>query len=44
MNYIRKVLEKFHMKYTNPISIPLANRFRLSNSLCPKDDKELNTF
>ena len=44
MNYSRKVLEKFHKRCTNPISIPLANRFRLSNSLCPKDDRELNTF
>ena len=44
MNYITKVPEKFHMQCTNPISIPLANHLRLSNSQWPKDDKKLNTF
>ena len=44
MNYIRKVLEKFHMQCPNPLSIPFANHFRLSINQCPEDDKELNTF
>ena len=30
--YIKKVLEKFNMQDANPVSIPLANHFKLSGS------------
>ena len=40
-NYIKKVLEKFNMQDSNPVSTPLANHFKLSGSQCPKNDKEI---
>ena len=40
-NYIRKVLEKFNMQDAKPVSIPLANHFKLSGSQCPKNEKEI---
>ena len=40
-NYIRKVLEKFNMQDAKPVSIPLANHFKLSGSQCLKNEKEI---
>jgi hypothetical protein len=43
-NYIRKVLEKFSMLDTKPVSTPLANHFRLSGSQCPKNEEEIENM
>ena len=40
-NYIKIVLEKFYMQYAKPISTPLAKHFRLFDSLCLKEEKEI---
>ena len=40
-NYIRKIFERFNMQDTKFVSTPLANYFKLSESQCPKDEKEL---
>ena len=40
-NYIRKVLEIFNMQDAKPIRTPLSNHFKLSGSLCPKNEKEI---
>jgi hypothetical protein len=39
-NYVKKVLERFSMKNTKPVSTPLANHFCLFTSQCPKTVEE----
>jgi len=39
--YIDKVLRRFNMHNTKPVSTPLAAHFRLSSDLCPKSDDEI---
>ena len=39
--YVRKVLERFSMENSKPVSIPLANHFRLSTTHCPKTDDDV---
>ena len=34
--YIEKVLKRFNMQNAKPVSIPLANHFKLSKEACPK--------
>ncbi|KAE8680998.1 hypothetical protein F3Y22_tig00111356pilonHSYRG00195 [Hibiscus syriacus] len=38
--YIEKMLERFTMSSTKPVSTPLANHFKLSSEQCPKTNKE----
>ena len=38
--YIERMLEKFNMKNSKPISTPLAGPFKLSKRLCPSTEKE----
>ncbi|KAE8705298.1 Mitogen-activated protein kinase kinase kinase YODA [Hibiscus syriacus] len=38
--YVEKMLERFAMSSTKPVSTPLANHFKLSSEQCPKTDKE----
>lgn len=40
-SYIEKLLERFNMDNAKPMSIPLANHFRLSNAQCLKTDDEM---
>ena len=40
-NYIRKVIEKFNMQDAKPVSTVLSNHFKLSSTLCPKNEKEI---
>ena len=39
--YIKKVLRRFNMHETKPVSTPLATYFRLSAALCPQSDKDM---
>jgi hypothetical protein len=39
--YVKKVLERFSMENTKPVSTPLANHFCLSTSQCPKTIEEI---
>ena len=39
--YIEKVLERFRMQNTKPISTPLANHFKLTKEMCPKIHEEI---
>ena len=41
-DYIQKVLKIFNMKNEKPISIPLANHFKLSKEVCPKTHEEMD--
>uniref|UniRef100_A0A2N9GF09 Integrase catalytic domain-containing protein n=1 Tax=Fagus sylvatica TaxID=28930 RepID=A0A2N9GF09_FAGSY len=43
-NYIRKVLEKFSMLDTKPMSTPLAIHFKISGSQCPKNEEEIDNM
>ena len=43
-NYIKKVLEKFSMLDTKPVSTPLANHFRLFGSQCLKNEKKIENM
>ena len=38
--YIERILEKFNMKNSKPVSTPLAGHFKLSKRLCPSTEKE----
>ncbi|KAE8683204.1 hypothetical protein F3Y22_tig00111213pilonHSYRG00462 [Hibiscus syriacus] len=38
--YVKKMLERFTMSSAKPVSIPLANHFKLSSKQCPKTDKK----
>ena len=38
--YIERMLEKFNMKNSKPVSTPLAGHFKLSKRLCPSTEKE----
>ena len=43
--YLEKVLKRFSMENSKPISIPLARHFRLSMTQCPQSEvekKEMN--
>lgn len=39
--YIERVLERFNMNNSKPVSIPLANHFKLSKSACPSSKEEI---
>jgi len=39
--YVEKVLDRFGMSNTKPVSTPLANHFKLISNQCPKTDKEV---
>ena len=39
--YIEKVLRRFNMQDTKPVSTPLASHFRLSSALCPQSDDDI---
>jgi len=39
--YVEKVLDRFGMSNTKPVSTPLANHFKLSSNQCPNTDKEV---
>ena len=39
--YIEKVLRRFNMHDTKPVSTPLAAQFRLSSALCPVSDDDI---
>ena len=38
--YIERMLERFNMKNSKPVSTPLANHFKLSKRLCSSMEKE----
>ena len=38
--YIKKVLEKFNMGSSKPVSTPLAGHFKLSSKQCPTSEKD----
>ncbi|GMH04122.1 hypothetical protein Nepgr_005961 [Nepenthes gracilis] len=38
--YVEKVLQRFNMEGSKPVSTPLANHFRLSKQQCPSSDTE----
>ena len=38
------MLDKFRISSAKPVSIPLANHFRLSLDQCPKSDKEIENM
>ena len=38
--YIERMLERFNMKNSKPVSTPLASHFKLSKRLCPSIEKE----
>ena len=40
--YIEKVLRRFNMKNANLVTTPLASHFRLSSTLCPQSDEEVD--
>jgi hypothetical protein len=40
VDYVKKMLERFNVENAKPVSIPLANHFRLSTSQCPKKVEE----
>ena len=40
--YIEKVLRRFNMHNAKPITTPLATHFRLSSTLCPQSDEEVD--
>jgi hypothetical protein len=33
--YVKRVLERFNMKHTKPVSTPLGGQFKLSKKSCP---------
>ena len=39
--YIERVIKKFNMHNAKPVSIPLANHYKLSKSSCPSSKKEI---
>jgi hypothetical protein len=39
-HYVLKVLERFGMVNTKPVSTPLADHFKLSLAMCPKTQEE----
>ena len=39
-NYIKKVLHRFNMHDSKPVSIPIAPHFKLSASQCPSSDED----
>jgi hypothetical protein len=39
--YIEKVLERFRMKNTKPVSTPLTNDFKLTKEICLKTHEEI---
>jgi hypothetical protein len=39
--YIEKVLRRFNMHGAKTVSTPLAAHFRLSSSLCPQSDEDI---
>ena len=38
--YIERMLERFNMKNSKPVSTPLAGHFKFSKRLCPSTEKE----
>jgi hypothetical protein len=40
-NYIEKILQRFNMHQSKPVSIPLAAHFKLSSACCPKTEDEV---
>ncbi|KAL1219429.1 Retrovirus-related Pol polyprotein from transposon TNT 1-94 [Cardamine amara subsp. amara] len=40
-NYIEKILDRFDMSKAKPVSTPLANHFKLTETQCPKTDKNI---
>jgi hypothetical protein len=40
-NYIQKVLHRFNMHDSNPVSTPIALHFKLSSDQCPAKDEDL---
>ena len=40
--YIEKVCRWFNMQNTKPVTTPLAAHFRLSSTLCPQSDEEVD--
>ena len=40
--YIEKVLHRFNMQNPKPVTTPLATHFRLSSTLCPQLDEEVD--
>jgi hypothetical protein len=38
--YIERVLKRFNMKDAKPVSMPLANHFKLSRNSCPCTEEE----
>ena len=40
--YIEKILSRFNMMNAKPVSTPLASHFRLSSSLSPQSEEEIN--
>ena len=40
--YIEKVLRRFNMQNAKPVTTPLAAHFRLSSTLCPQLDEEVD--
>ncbi|WVZ81831.1 hypothetical protein U9M48_029166 [Paspalum notatum var. saurae] len=39
--YIKRVLHRFNMHEAKPVSTPLAAHFRLSSTMCPQSDKDV---
>ena len=40
--YIEKVLQRFRMQNTKPVSTPLASHFILSKDTCPETQEEID--
>jgi hypothetical protein len=41
-DYVIKILRKFNMFDCKPVTLPLANHFKLSSDFCPKTDEEFD--
>ena len=40
-NYIKKVLQRFNMHDSKPVSTPIAPHFKLSTAQCPSSDEDV---
>lgn len=41
-DYVVKLLKRFNMFESKPVTLPLSNQFKLSSDLCPKIDEEFD--
>ncbi|GAA0175945.1 hypothetical protein LIER_41998 [Lithospermum erythrorhizon] len=38
--YVLRVLQRFNMESSKPVSFPLGTHFKMSSQLCPKNEVE----